>query len=399
MQGNQCVSLPSSKHPYFDRAEFSDRIASLRRCMTLSGVDVALFDEIEAMTWLSGFGSSENRWRCVGVPLEGEPFFLIRALDASPCRQRSWISDLPTFRDWEDPLPLLAAVLGKRGLQDAKIGLDFGSYCMPLSRFARLREALPNAQIVDLGNVIWELRLIKSPMEVALLRRAANVADKAMLRAAAVCVRGKSQRDAAQAAVAAFMELGADPSGPGPICAGRGWDFLHGHLEDTPLVDGDVVHIELTPRVAGYSARLMRCVVVGPPSKEMEDSALLLRDIQDRQIAAMVPGAKAHDVDAILRKAVLSSGLRDSFENITGYTLGFYSHAGPRTSDFTRIFHPGAQWSLEPQMVFHMYASARGASFSETVLITDQGPERLTLLPRNLIVSERSSKQIRGVHA
>jgi Xaa-Pro aminopeptidase len=131
----------------------------------------------------------------------------------------------------------------------------------------------------------------------------------------------------------------------------------------------------------------MRCVAVGTPSKEMERSAELLRDIQDRQIAAMVPGAIAHDVDAILRDAVLSSGLRESFDNITGYTLGFYSHAGPRTSDFTRIFHPGAQWKLEPNMVFHMYASARGASFSETVVITEQGPERLTSLPRELMVS------------
>ena len=74
-------------------------------------------------------------------------------------------------------------------------------------------------------------------------------------------------------------------------------------------------------------------------------------------------------------------------DSISGYTLGFYSHAGPRTSDFTRIFHPGATWRLEPQMVFHMYASAQGASFSETVLVTDQGPERLTRLPRTLIIN------------
>lgn len=184
--------------------------------MREAGVDVALFDEIEAMTWLSGFGNSENRWRCVGVPLEGEPFFLIRALDASPCRQRTWITDVPTFRDWEDPMPALASALGKRGLQDMKIGLDFGSYCMPLARFAHLREALP---------------------------------------------------------------------------AARRWG------------------------------------------------------------------------------------------------LPFYSHAGPRTSDFTRIFHPGARWRLEPQMVFHMYASAQGASFSETVLVTDNGHERLTRLPRTLIIN------------
>jgi Xaa-Pro dipeptidase len=38
-------------------------------------------------------------------------------------------------------------------------------------------------------------------------------------------------------------------------------------------------------------------------------------------------------------------------------------------------------------MVFHMYASAAGVSFSETVLVTEAGPERLTNLPRTLLVN------------
>ena len=355
--------------------------------MRTANVAIALFDEIEAMTWLSGFGNTENRWRCVGIPQDGEAFFLIRALDATPCRQRSWITDIPTFRDWEDPLALLASVLDARGLDAARIGLDFGSYSMPLSRFEKLKSALPRAEFVDIGPVVWELRLIKSAAEIDLLTRAAHIADEAMRRAAAACVRGATQRDAARIAVSTFVELGADPSHPGPISAGSGWDFLHGHLGEAPLTDGDVVHIELTPRILGYSARLMRCAVVGAASPELQRAAATLRDLQDAQIAAMQPGAVAGDVDAILRHGILECGLRAAYDNISGYTLGFYHQAGPRTSDFTRIFHPGATWKIEPGMVFHMYASAAGASFSETVHITPAGPQRLTQLPRNLIVN------------
>ena len=139
-------------HPWFERAEFDARVERLRARMRDAQVDVALFDEIEAMTWLTGYGNSENRWRCVAIPLEGEPFFLIRALDATPCRQRSWITDVPTFRDWEDPFPVLVDALRKRGLDDARIGLDYGSYCMPIARFKRLCEALPRASFVDVGS-------------------------------------------------------------------------------------------------------------------------------------------------------------------------------------------------------------------------------------------------------
>lgn len=375
------------RHPYFDAEEFTHRIGRLRARLRASDVDVALFDEIEAMTWIAGFGNTLNRWRCVGVPVEAEPFFLIRALDATPCRQRSWITDVPTFRDWEDPMLPLVDALERRGLGRARIGVDFSSYAMPLSRFTQLRRALPLAQFIDVGAVIAELRLTKSPAEIDLLTRAAAVADIAMTRAAAACVRGASQRDAARVAVTTYVELGADPGPPGPITAGRGWDFLHGHLGEEPLADGDIVHIELTPRIAGYSARLMRCAVVGAAPPALQRAADTLRALQDRQIAAMQPGAVAGDVDRILRAGILDAGLRDAYDNISGYTLGHYAAAGPRTSDFTRIFHPGASWTLEPDMVFHMYASAAGASFSETVHVTADGPRRLTQLPRTLIVN------------
>lgn len=379
----------SGVHPHFEPAEFTARLNRLRERMRAASVDVVLLDEIEAMTWIAGFGNTENRWRCVGVPLSGEPFFVIRALDAAPCRQRTWITDVSTFCDWDDPMAVLAAALHRRGLAGSRIGLDFGSYGMPLRRFEQLRAALPAARFIDVGPVVWELRLLKSPAELALLAHAAAIADASMTRAAAACVRGASQRDAARVAAAAFIELGADPGAPGPISAGRGWDFLHGHLGEAPLQDGDVVHIELTPRVGGYGARLMRCAVVGPAPAPLREAAAQLREWQDRQIAAMQPGARASAVDAILREGLLACGLRESFDHISGYTLGLYAPAGPRTSDFTRCFHPHANWIIEPGMVFHMYASARGASFSETVHVTSDGPRRLTRLARDLIVNRQ----------
>lgn len=375
------------RHPYFTPAEYDQRLARLKARMRDAKVDAALFDEIEAMIWVTGFGSSANRWRCAVIPLEAEPFFLIRALDAGICRDRSWITDVPSYRDWEDPIPVLAAKFAERGLAEARIGLDFDSYGLSIGRFAAMRAALPKAEFVDIGPVIAELRLLKSPAEIALLRRAAAIADQATLDAAAVCVVGGYQRDASKRAQMTFVEMGGDPYRPGPITAGRGWNFLHAPSGDEPLEKGDLVHIELTPRIHGYSARIMRNVVLGPVDAERQRAMDILIALQDRQIAAMKPGAIASDVDAILRQGVIESGLRDDYDNITAYTLGLYGDAGPRTSDFTRIFHPQAHWPLEAGMVFHVYASAGGAAISESVLVTETGSERLTRLPRGFIVN------------
>jgi Xaa-Pro dipeptidase len=372
-------------HPFFAASEFMTRMKAARAALAAAGAAVGLFDEYEAMAWLTGFGNSENRWRCLALPVGGEPLMFIRALDAGPCRERSAVAEVRTYLDWEAPAPALAGILAERGLAETTIGVDLGSPSMTARRFADLQAALPRARFVDLERVVNELRLIKSPSEITLLREAARIADEALSRAAAVCRPGASQRDAAVAAANALIELGADPGAPGPISAGRGWDFLHGHMGDAPLAAGDVVHIELIPRVLNYGARVMRCVAIGEPSAELVRAAKALVALQDRQIAAMRPGAVAADVDAILREGVLAAGLRRRFDNITGYTLGLYSHATPYTSDFTRIFHPGAEWRLEPGMVFHMYVSASGASFSETVLVTDSAAERLTQTPRRLL--------------
>jgi Xaa-Pro dipeptidase len=98
----------------------------------------------------------------------------------------------------------------------------------------------------------------------------------------------------------------------------------------------------------------------------------------------MVPGARAADVHTILARGAIERSLRDSYDNITGYTLGYYSQQPLRSSDFTRVFDATAPWLLEPGMVFHMYTSAKGLAFSETVHVTASGPERLTRIERKL---------------
>src|SRR6516165_6088480 len=109
-------------------------MAKIRSALAEKGVAVGLFDEIEAMAWLTGYGNSENRWRCVGLPVAGEPFWLIRALDAGPCRERSAVADIGSYLDWEDPSSALAAILSRRGLAESVIGVEYGSPSMTAHR-------------------------------------------------------------------------------------------------------------------------------------------------------------------------------------------------------------------------------------------------------------------------
>jgi Xaa-Pro aminopeptidase len=371
----------------FPREEYEERLRAARLAMAARSIDVLLVDATEHLAYLAGWHASGSRYHCCLVPSDAEPVMVFRRLDEAAFLERSWLSDHVCFPDTEDPVDAVVRTITARGWAAARLGVETDSHYLTVQTYEALRRALPRATFVDFAPVLRELRLRKSPREVEYLRQAAGIADQAMQDAVAAVGPGRSEREAAIAASRAFLRLGADTGRTGPITAGRRSGMLHGLLGDHRLGPGDILHMELVPSVQGYSARLMRPTVIGPPVPEQARAAARLIRIQDEQIAAMKPGAAARDVDRVCRAQVLEAGLRDSYDNFTGYTLGYYGATHPpRTSDFTRAFVPTVEWVLEPGMVFHMYTGARGMAFSETVLVTADGAERLTRLERCLFV-------------
>jgi Xaa-Pro aminopeptidase len=371
----------------FSLEEFEERLRKTRALMAARNIDLLILDEIESMTWISGYGLSETLWRAIAIPTEGTPFMLIRGLDILPARERSWFSDIIGFKDWEDPVMLFVEELRRRGWLDRRIGVDYLSQSMSVGRFRQLQSLLGGREIADFGQGIWELRWIKSPTEIGYLRKAASIADAAILSAVKAARVGGRQRDVIKAAANTYLDLGADDGFVGPLTSGADWDSLHGHEHAHLLERGAIVHIELIPRVREYSARIMRSCVVGEPTEAQHAIARELVAVQDEQLAAMRPGASARDIDAIVRDPLIRKGLRPHYDNITGYTLGFYPASTQRISDFTHIFTPAADWELQEGMTLHMYTSAAGLAFSETVAVTATGIERLTRSERKLFAT------------
>jgi Xaa-Pro aminopeptidase len=372
----------------FTREEYAERLNAVRVEMHRRGVDVLLIDESEHLFYVAGWHASGSRYHACIVPVDRDPIMILRRLDEPGFLERTCLHDYVVCDDTENPIEVLARTLERHGWDRQRIGVETDSHYLPVQRYEAIKTALPKAIFLDFAGVLWELRLRKSPQEISYLGQAASIADRAMAEAVAAAGEGRTEREVAAVASATFIRLGADSGRTGPITSGPRSGSLHGGLGSRRLAAGDILHMELVPTVGGYSARLMRPTVIGSPSKEQEETARALIGIQDQQITAMKPGAVARDVDRICRAQVLAAGLRDTYDNFTGYTLGYYggTYWAPRTSDFTRAFLPTAEWVLEPGMCFHMYTAARGMAFSESVLVTERGPQRLTQSDRNLFI-------------
>ena len=362
-----------------------EALARLRTAMREADVEVMLVDHGEMLAWLTGYTVSETLYRACLVPLSGSPWMVLRQLDEAPCRAQSPELAVVSYPDWADPWQTVAQSLQQRGFSRAKLGADFYSYGMTVHSWQQLSRHLPTVQWRDLTGISDRLRSVKSGFELEALRQASAIADFTMQQIANEVSAGWRVRDVAALAAGYFLRQGADSGETGPIVIANGDSgFLHASGHEQRLQPGDILHVELIPKVHNYSARLMRPFVVGAISEAQRELARQLLAIQDRQIAAMRPGMQASEIDALAREALLASGLRAEFSNVSGYALGLYTRT-PRPSDFSAAFHPGGQWLLEAEMVFHMYLSAQGMAFSETVRVTASGGERLTHFPRQVM--------------
>lgn len=368
----------------FSEAEYRRRMELVRAAMTDRGVDSLVIDQLDHVAWLFGYLPTAARYQGALIPADGEPVMFVRELDLSAFLDQSWVSDYVTYADDEDEIGRLIDLIRERG--GSRVGFEFDSNIFTAERYLRLGAELPLVELVDFSRVIWELRVVKSDEELACLRRAAQIADAAVTAGIQAIRVGASEREPAVATYSAGLAAGADNGRISTFGYGATVDSMHGRLGMRTLERGELYFIEAVPQVLGYSSRLVRPISIGTASDERRHLAERLIAIQDNQIAAMQVGVSAGEVDAVCRDAILNEGIKDTFPQVTGYTLGY--HAVPRTADHTRIMVPGQTWTLEENTVFHIILYSRGIAFSETVLVTKNGPERLTNVERKLFEHE-----------
>lgn len=365
----------------FELAEYQARIAAIQAEMARRGADLLLVDQIDHLAYLFGYLATAARYQAALIPVRGEPWLIVRELDLGTFLDQSWSREYETFADDEDSLQRITDAVAR--FSPRRLAVEKDSNILTLERLQRIRAGNPGMEIVDFSGVIWQQRLIKSEAEIAYIRRAAAMADAIVAAGARTLQTSATDSDTLAEMYETAIRQGADNTRSAILGRMTGEDALVAAVRQAAWTEGERVFLEATPQYRGYSGRIVRPALVGKVPQAARDQAGHLVEIQDRQIAAMVPGASAGEVDAICRDAVLREGLKQTYTQITAYTLGY--QAVPRVSDHTRILAPGQSWTFAPGMVFHVIVQTPSLAFSETVAVTDSGPQRLTGLPREIL--------------
>jgi Xaa-Pro dipeptidase len=396
----------------FAEDELARRLKAVRRGMAASGVEIALISTPENIFYLTGldhFGYFAPH--LLLVPAEGEMVLITRAMEGATITKQVRNARFAGHTDSETAadvtVRLLAdagrarsrqteaaeaalEVLSDRRQQAASIGLETWSAGLPFGLADSLIRALPEARWIDVGPLVDALRMVKSPAEQRCLRAAARVSDAAAAAAIAAIAEGASEREIAAECQRAMILAGGEPPGFGPfIRPTTRLDEEHTTWGTGVLRAGDAVFLELSGCVRRYHAPLGRLVFVGEPPAGAKAMRALTLEAFAAVLEALRPGALAREVYAAWQGVVDRAGLAHYRRHHCGYLVGIGFPpswtGGNRVSGLRR----DSELEIRSGMSFHILSwlmgTGRGDWFcSDTVLLTEAGPEILTTTPRDL---------------
>ncbi len=237
--------------------------------------------------------------------------------------------------------------------------------------------------LVPAGNVIKNLRAVKTLDEIELIRQACKLADVGVNTAYEVIEPGISEQEVAAEVEYAMRKQGSKGTAFDTIIASGGnCAFPHGTCKCRTIMDGDLVIVDLGAKVGFYRSDITRTIAAGKISSKQQEIYGTVKAAQDLAIKAIKPGVKAVEVDATARAIISGTGFGDYFVHNLGHGVGLEVHEAPTLSpDSKDVLQTGNVVTVEPGIYIVGFGGVR---IEDTVLVTETGSEKLTSAPYTL---------------
>lgn len=392
----------------FPRVEYQERLARLRTQMDKKGLSLLVVVNPANMNYISGFDawSYQNPQALLVPHSDPEPVWVGRGIDVPAAHNTTWLSDdnIVGYPDsYADNFPqhameAVAEEIQKRGWNTGRIGYEGDTFFFSPRGFFALQKNI-SAEWIDAGILVNWLRAIKTPREIAFMRRAGTIVDKVMGVAIDNLEEGIRENDLAarivQAQIEGDREFGASfPCAIPFIQTGEHAGVSHAPWTTDVIPKGSLTVLELSGVYFRYNAALCRTVTLGKPSDRLVRLADIVREGCEAAMAAMKPGVTCHDVWAAWQGVLAPSGFCK--HSRIGYSMGL--NYSPTWREHTLSLEPGRKDELREGMCFHVLCgmwtgdgTKKGEpnyGLSETVLVTKNGCETLTNVKRTLFVKE-----------
>ena len=385
----------------FDKAEYLRRIADVKTRMDDAGFDLLICQDPANMGWLTGFdGWSFYTPQAVALHQDEEwPIWFGREQDA---KSAHITTDLPAsniipfseplvHHATRHPFDELCDLIKSRGWANARIGVDFDAHYYTARAHGHLIAGLPDAKIGDNRELVNWARLVKSPAELVYMREAGQICTRTMQNALDKLAPGVPQyeviADVYHDQVTGIGGKFGDYTSLCPLIqVGEGTSTPHLTWTDEPLPDSGLIVMELGAARRHYHAPLTRTAHIGPPPPDMAKLAAVIVEGGDRAMEIMKPGVTCEEVEALWQSILNRNGFQKNSR--VGYSIGL--NYPPDWGERTASLRAGDKTVLQAGMCFHFQSGVWlenfGAAISESVIVTEQGGERICDVARELVL-------------
>ena len=277
------------------------------------------------------------------------------------------------------------ATLGEIGQKAQKVGFegDFITYV----DFGKLKETLPQAELLSLPNLVSHLRSVKDQSEIELIRKAVKIADDAFSEILMSIETGQTEEEIGLNLEFAMRRAGASGgSFEFIVASGVRSAMPHGTASSKVIQLGEFLTMDFGAIYQGYCSDITRTVFLGVPEDKHREIYEIVLAAQRAGIAAVAPGRTGKEVDAVARKLIEEAGYGEYFGHGLGHSVGLAIHEGPNLNKREeRVLEPGMVITVEPGIYIPDWGGVR---IEDIVMVTKNGCEVLTQAPKEFIILE-----------
>jgi Xaa-Pro dipeptidase len=375
---------------HFERSEFDARIANARGALRREKLDAILLFAQESHYYLTGFDTSGFVFfQCAVLTAGSDPIVLLtRRPDLEQARRTSIIEDIRLWYDGEgaDPSAELKAILEQRKLAGARVGIELRTFGLTADKYELVRRRLEGwCELVDATHIVRALRLVKSPAEIAYVRRAAELADQSLEAMLAVARPGAFEGDIAAAGAVPILSGGGDPPPSGPVLGSGDRALLVRSATGFRHLDAiDQLTMEFAASYRHYCACLMRTIAIGKANDTQRRMFEVTREAVTAMTEAARPGRPLGEIDDAHRRVYDAAGFGHARMAACGYSLGALYR--PTWMDVPPMLYSGNPLPAAPGMVLFLHAILIDAprnlamSLGHTIVVTATGADVLSRL-------------------
>ena len=356
------------------------RIAALQARLKDMGLDAAMIYDRENLIYFAGIDDLEGG--ALAVPAEGEPELFCLWMEAGHVREVSGIQKVtPYLFPKNNQSTMMGAWLKAQGWTAPKLG--FTRYFISLKDYQCLRDAAPDMQVCDIAIPCYEIRSVKAPQEIELMRAAGKALAAGMQAAIDAVKPGMLETEVLAEAEYAMAKAGSMGSSfRMQVLTHKRQLNIHPYASHTPIEDNGPVVIHLGASCNGYVAKMCRTVFLGTPKPESLRIYEVLKEAQRVAVEALHPGVTCGEVYDKTTAYVEAQGYGKSWVmDHIGYGVGI------RQSEFYPIISKGSGTVLQENMVVDLLLPTiyipgiGGPRITDTILIKQDGVEFLTDFP------------------